>query len=328
MCYSAMAQLNAKKLAVLLMARVQTQLYEEIFERRLTGEKLIIAKGMEESFLKNPQSKEDEAIAEKIKQWHSLQIGETEKNLFAQKKRSADAERTLQVKTTKKAENELRIATAKIEKLKKDLEKHKNLQVLAEADFRIFPKHYISVVVLNKNREKVVVPMRYQMRPSNKDEAFDSEFEGCYNARFDSIDRVEWWRDALGKRHGIILVKKFYENVPTEKYLKNFDLDKDSQSKKNIVLCFEPENTEDMYIPVLWDVWRKKGEATLYSCALITDEPAPEIARAGHDRTPVFLKKSAVDSWLNAQGAVEDIKKILQQRENPGYKHAVFKLAQ
>lgn len=168
-----------------------------------------------------------------------------------------------------------------------------------------------------------LLPMRYHMRPHHKDESFDREYNGCYNARFDNISRVAWWKDSFGKRHGIIVVRRFCENVDPTVYAKKNKLSKEEKEKSNLVLCFEPEDGQEMIIPLIWDVWKKKGQPNLVSAALITDEPAPEIAAAGHDRTPIFLKESVVDEWLNAKGDPKDIKEILMERERPFYSHRV-----
>jgi putative SOS response-associated peptidase YedK len=90
----------------------------------------------------------------------------------------------------------------------------------------------------------------------------------------------------------------------------------------------EPDNVEYMFIPTLWDIWEKDGSPVLYSAALITDEPAPEISAAGHDRTPIFLKESAIDAWLNAkETSVKDLGYVLDQREHPHYSHALVGVA-
>lgn len=328
MCYSAMVQQNAKKIGLRFQARVQYDMYEDLMARRLAGEKITVNKAFETQFTLKPESAEIRKIAKLISDWHKEQIPEIEKQIFAQKKRLADALRSLEKKTTKKAEEDKRIATKKIEKFKQDLEWHRSTNVESESDERIFPSHYMSMLCLDEKGQKVVRPVRYLLRPNNKDETFDRKFGGCYNARLDSLDTVPWWRDALGRRHGLILVTKFYENVPVQRYLKNHKLPDNLQERDNIVLSFAPDNVEYMFIPTLWDVWKKKGASPLYSAALITDEPAPEIAAAGHDRTPIFLKESAVEDWLKApETSLKDLAYVLNQRERPHYSHALMDVA-
>lgn len=320
-----MVKQNAKKMGVEYEARIQQDAFYDLFLRRTQGEKLYIGKGLEESFAK-PEGKKEEAIAKLIKDWHESEILRLEEELFKQKKRLADAERVLNSdKPTKKAENDKRIATDKVEKYLRDLENHKSKKV-SESDQRIFPMHYVAMLALDEKGQRVIMPARYHMRPAGEDESFDRKYFGCYNARFDNLSRVAFWRNVLGKRHGVILVKRFFENVDPAVYAKKNKLPADARDQKNIVLCFEPENTDYMVIPVLWDVWEKKGEPPLVSCALITDDPAPEVAAAGHDRTPIFLKESAIDSWLNAKDA-KTAREVLMNRETPYYSHRVLGVA-
>jgi putative SOS response-associated peptidase YedK len=49
----------------------------------------------------------------------------------------------------------------------------------------------------------------------------------------------------------------------------------------------------------VWSRWTKPGEKDLLSFAIITDDPPPEIAAAGHDRCPVAIKAEHIDAWLN-----------------------------
>jgi putative SOS response-associated peptidase YedK len=325
MCYSAMVEQNPKKYEFRYKATVQTELYEELFRRRLLGEKLYLNKAMEYQFTHEAKSALEKKIANEILKWHEKQIPLLEQDLFKQKKRLADANRTLSVKHTKKAENDQRISSNKIEKILSDLEKNRSLEIVSESEERIFPLHYMTMLCLDDSGEKVVRPVRYLMRPHNKDEKFDAQFSGCYNARFDSLESVPWWADSFRKRHGLILVKKFYENVETKEYLKRNSLPADQLKQKKIVLCFQPDNVEYMFIPTIWDEWKATGQPHLYSAALITDQPAPEIAMAGHDRTPVFLKESVIEDWLNCQGkSPEAIRKVLNTREKPHYSHHVL----
>ena len=37
------------------------------------------------------------------------------------------------------------------------------------------------------------------------------------------------------------------------------------------------------------------------SFAMVTDEPPPEVAAAGHDRCPVFLNSTKIEAWLQPE---------------------------
>lgn len=278
---------------------------------------------MEIQFLKDVKSMEEKEVGAIIRKWREQETKRLNEELEKQEDRLKNALESLKKKETKKALEEKRISISKISKCKYDLTKCESEKIESDSDSRIYPLHYVSVLHLNNKGKKTITPMRYLMRPHTEDPDFDWTHGGCYNARFDSLTKVAFWRDSLEKRRGIIVVEKFYENVPLKNYPNYKKLPKEDQEKENIVVCFEPKGFEQMYIPVIWDKWKKKGEPDLYSVALITDDPPEEVQAAGHDRCPIFLKASAVDVWLNAEGTRKEIKEILIEREAPVYKHKV-----
>lgn len=329
MCYSAMVQQDAKRLARQFDAEIQLKMFAELFDRRTKGEKLSLNKAMELPFLKSAKSMEEKAIAKTIRQWHEAEIPRLEAEIAKQTERLNKAKESLKKKETKKANEDVRIATNKISKAEFDLEKHQSEEIESESDERIYPKNYVSILTTDDKGNRIIMPMRYHMRPHDEEESFDFTHDGCYNARFDSLTRVPFWRDALENgRRGIMVVKKFYENVPTDKYLKNKKLPAALADRENIVVRFEPKGVDEMYIPVLWDRWNKKKPA-LYSGALITDDPPPEVQAAGHDRCPIFLSEDAIDDWLTSElGTGKEIKEqILSRREKPFYDHKVLGVA-
>lgn len=326
MCYSAMVEQDAKKLSRQFDAEIKMEMYAELFDRRADGEKLLLNKAMEIPFLKSAKSIEERSIAKTIRTWHSEEIARIQKDLDAQTERLEKATESLKKKETKKALNDVRVATNKISKFKKDIEKHESEKIESESEERIFPKHYASVVLLDDKGKKIVMPMRYLMRPHDEDESFDDEHDGCYNARYDNLTRVKFWNDSLvNGRRGFIVVKKFYENVQTVDYLKKRKLPAKLADKDNIVVCFEPKGVSEMYIPVLWDLCKIKGVPKLYSMALITDDPPPEVEETGHNRCPIFLKEEALEEWLTSvlKSGKEIKENILSRRETPYYKHEV-----
>lgn len=66
-------------------------------------------------------------------------------------------------------------------------------------------------------------------------------------------------------------------------------------------LQFRPLTGETMLIPCLYSHGTdpENKEPDLWSFAAITDEPEPEVAAAGHDRTVVNIKPEHADAWLN-----------------------------
>jgi putative SOS response-associated peptidase YedK len=131
------------------------------------------------------------------------------------------------------------------------------------------------------------------------------------------------WKFEFGKNHGIVVIKKFFENVKRHDYEKRKL--KKGEEPENMVLRFEPRGFEHIYVPCLYDIWHdEKGKAALHSFALITTDPPPEVAAAGHNRCPIFLKESAIDSWLFPQGkSKKELYAILGERERPFYEHQI-----
>ena len=87
------------------------------------------------------------------------------------------------------------------------------------------------------------------------------------------------------------------------------------------LISFKPESFDLMWAPCLWDEWSDRtGKIYFKSFAIITDEPPVEIERMGHDRCPIFIKKSNIDTWLNPQKFTEgQILKTLRHKTNAHY---------
>lgn len=78
-----------------------------------------------------------------------------------------------------------------------------------------------------------------------------------------------------------------------------------------------------MLIACLWSHWKGKGgEPDLLSFAAITDEPMPEVAAAGHDRTIINIKPDHVDACLDPkQGSLKALYAIFDDKQVPYYEH-------
>ena len=317
MCYSSQIRAEYKKYVRLFGADISLKAYFDIYWRRL-GEpeaRIRIPKAMDFDF-DDPQSNEEREIKGFIDEFNRRQTIESEQELFKQKKRLADAERTLLAKPTKAAAESQRIATGKIEQL---LERLADLRRTTpeDRDARIFPGWYAPVLIVENGR-KVVKPMRYQCRPAGKPASHDVKFPGTYNARRDNLEG--FWKGQFGHTHGIAIFNAFYENVNRHR-TEGREL-RDGERIENVILEFRPRPTQDMLVACLWSRWSAPGEPDLLSFAAITDEPPPEIAAAGHDRCIIPIKPEHVDAWLNpnprdlaAQYA------ILDDRERPYYEH-------
>jgi putative SOS response-associated peptidase YedK len=144
---------------------------------------------------------------------------------------------------------------------------------------------------IGSEQEVEIAPMRYRIRPHGSIKEVPSKFN-VFNARLDSLEMRPTWRGLLGRRHGIVVLERFYEWV------------QDSNSGQKKVISFFPKIQTEIYVPVLWDDWTD-GQSFFRSFALITDEPPQEVLNAGHDRCPIGLSEEGVVHWLSHQRPFE-----------------------
>lgn len=315
MCYSAQIRADYRTYVRLFGAHISIKEFFNTFFKRGQDSTLKIPKAMEAAF-DDAQTPEEGEIKALIDQYKLDQATKYEQELFNQRKRLVDAERKLQVKETKAAANDQRIATNKIFQAKGKLEDLRR-QELLDRDSRIFPGNYAPVMVM-QDGEKVVLPMRYQCRPQGMPASFDRDFPGTYNARRDKLER--FWKAQFGYSHGIMIVDAFYENVNRHK-MEHREL-RENEEIENVVLKFDPSPAEEMLVACLWSRWTAPGQPDLLSFAAITDEPPEEVAAAGHDRCIIPIRRENVDAWLNPDPKnLAAMYAILDDRERPYYEH-------
>ena len=170
-----MVEQDLKSLSRRLKARVDYDSFEDIHRRRTDGEALNIAKALEANFYP-PGSDVEARIKSHIDRHNERVVTQLQTALFAQKKRLADAERSLATKATKKALEDKRIACNKIDWHLKKLAALKRTE-LQPADSRIFPFWYAPLIVM-ENGERVIRPMRYHCRPHAKPASYRKRFDG------------------------------------------------------------------------------------------------------------------------------------------------------
>lgn len=315
MCYSAQIKADYLRFVRAFGARLDLQEFIRLYWEREQGRAIKIPKAVDE-FFAEPQFEEERRIKEMIDRFNQLQAAKLEAELFAQRKRLADAERSLLIKTTKTAAESKRIATDKIDALLRRLDDIRRTEP-NERDGRIFPGHYAPVLIM-EDGERVIKPMRYQCRPAGKPAFYDRKFPGTYNARRDNLGG--FWKELFGYSHGILVINAFYENVAVSR-LEGRTL-AEGEKDANVVLEFKPNPPIDMLVACLWSQWTGEDEPDLLSFAAITDEPPPEIAAAGHDRCVIPIAHERVDAWLNPDaGELAAQYEILDSRERPYYEH-------
>lgn len=307
-CYS--AQIKADYLrfqrqhGAALSIREFFDLYWQRRERK--DRRIRIPKAMDAAFAE-PASDDERQIKALIDEYNAQQAGELEQELFKQRKRLADAERSLQAKTTKAATENKRIATGKVQWCLDKLATLRRTE-LTDDDARIFPGWYAPVMVMDDSGQRVIKPMRYQCRPAGKPAFYDTKFPGTYNARRDNLEGG-FWKGLFGHSHGLMIVNAFFENV--------------ARDGANVVLEFRPRPTQEMLVACLWSRWSAPGEPELlFSFAAITNAPPAEVMAAGHDRCIVPIREVNIDAWLRPDPSKLAAQyAILDDRQRPYYEH-------
>ena len=312
MCYSAQIQAAYMRYLRETGAEMDIDQFVEIFGARVADSSIRIPRAVErwfdEPLFHGKRADAERKIKQLIDEYRAGEITKLEREVFAQKKRQADAERTLASKPTKAATESQRIATDKIEKALTRLDRLKATKP-HPAEARIFPLHY-APIVMQVGGKRLMRLARYHCRKPDEPAFVDKKLPGLYNARRDSLGK--YWKGLFGANHAVMLVDSFFENVQRE--------------GKNQVLHFIPKPEGTMLIACLYSEWRDpKGGPVLLSFAAITDEPPAEVAAAGHDRMIINLKPEHLESWLKPQGrSLEELEKVLSDRQSPYYEHEVM----
>ncbi len=306
MCYSAQIQQALDKLRREHSASVDYEQMVRMFLRRLNDRTIRITRGFEANF-DNPRSPDEKRIKDLIDQHRASMTTKFEQDLFAQKKRLADAERKLKLRETRAALNERRIATSKIGVCLEKLALLRGTQPHPDDD-RIFPFSYAPIIV-NRNGENRIELARYHLRQPGRPASVDKEKDGLYNARRDNLER--FWRGEFGRTHALLIVNSFYENV--------------DRQGTNVVLHYQPRPANQMLVACLYGDWSDGAGNDLLSFAAITDEPPEEIRATGHDRCIINLRQENIAAWLTPGGrSNEELQAILADRQQPYYEHQVM----
>ncbi len=311
----------ARKLSRQLGIRMDYAEVEKLFFRRLDEPGINVSRGFEANF-DEPSNDQERRIKAAIDEHRSRLTGKLEKELFSQKTRLSNAERSLRTKETKKAREDVRIATSKIAALSTKLSDLRGSDLKPD-DNRIFPFVYAGVIVREAG-ENLLTPMRYFCRPAGKPAFYDRQFPGLYNARRDNLEK--FWAEQFGSHHAIMVVESFFENVKLHT-MQHREL-QPGEAEQNVVLQFKPEPQQAMYVACLWSRWTDPQEPSLRGFAAITDEPPADIAAAGHDRCIINLKAEHVEAWLTPQGrSREELQAILSDPQVPVFSHEVAEAA-
>jgi hypothetical protein len=241
MCYSAQVKQDLRKFARQFSASIDYQQFELLFEQRLEYKTIKVSRALEQSFIE-PTNEPEARIRDLIVRHQTAQAQAWEMELFQQKKRLADAQRSLQKKETKKAREGLRIAPGKIDWLLQKLAELKRTD-LNDKDSRIFPMWWAPVIVNDVTAGLRITPMRYHCRPAGKPAWYDRKFDGLYNARRDSLGK--FWRELFCTHHALMVITGFFENLDRHR-LEQREL-QPGETPQNVVIHFSPRPAGDTH---------------------------------------------------------------------------------
>ncbi|MHA6203521.1 SOS response-associated peptidase family protein [Dyella soli] len=318
MCYSAQIEADYDKFVREWGAIISIKRFVELFwEKRKDGGWSKIPKAMREAFRK-PHGEEGFELAKLVAEGDREQAVALQAGLDAQVARLQRAEAVLAgPKPTKSASSDKRIATDKISRAPRNLDDLTSKEP-KDHDTRIDPGIYAPVMI-EKDGQRIVVPMRYQCPLPGWNEKTERRYAGTYNARRDNLEKS--WGKLFGHRHRIMIVTRFYENVSRHK-MEGREL-ATGEKEENVVLKFDPRPPQEMLVACLWNMSLGADHGTdLFTFAAITDEPPPEVLAAGHDRCIVPIKPEHVDAWLSpGPNNLEALYAILDDRARPYYEH-------
>lgn len=297
MCYSAEVWEDFRKYER-LGGTLDIHAFAQMMEaRRATGDLFkVVPKAMRDPFA-HPRNEGEQNIQQKMLDAYRSATLAIEEEIAGQTERLAKAEAVLaSPKPTKKAENDKRVATNKIAAARERLDE---IRARAESDGygRMWPGQFAPVLIRDPaTGARMIVPARYRCRLPGWTKADELEKPGTYNARRDKLSTV--WKKLFGYNHGVIVARRFYESVSLHRMQQRELVP--GERDIPVEIRFEPDPKQDMFLACLWRFVEPTAmEEGFYSFAIITHDPPPEIAIAGHDRCVVALKAENIDAWLD-----------------------------
>lgn len=312
MCYSILVETNLKKLERDFRAALDMSSFEQAYRIRAHGrESIKIPRAIDRAIAAsdNPRAALCQQLAT---QFYDEQKAALSAKVASQNAKVIALEAKLHKRWSKTNHELLERAQRVKAKAQRDLASASQPLVPAKddqsapwqaADAQVFQYSYCPVLT-SRSGQNIISLMRYQLKPRHATADAPSHIN-MFNARRDALITRPSWKPLLGKNHGLVLLKGFYEWVP------------DPATGKAAIIRFSPADGSAMWVPCLYDRWQGDGYH-IDSFAVITDEPPSEIAAAGHDRCPVYPSWEHIDSWL-AGGSVAASDRILASREPVHY---------
>jgi len=215
-----------------------------------------------------------------------------------------EAEEKVKAKATKTNQKSFEVKQRKLQKAKAALE---NASKPPGDSYRIYPFYWAPIIV-EENGSRLIVPARYRILPRTGVEVPNNY--NVFNSRRDSLQSARNWKPLFGKQHAIFPFQNFFEWVERE--------------GKSVELKFNPDGHTGMHAASLYEIYQHPDLGQIRSFSMVTDEPPPEVAAAGHDRCPVFLSYDKIDQWLKPEGqTLQQLDELLDHKERCYYSHAL-----
>ncbi len=214
------------------------------------------------------------------------------------------AEEKFKAKATKTNQKAYETKQRKLNKARTALE---NASKPPADTYRIYP-YYFAPIIIDDAGKRLIVPARFRVLPRTGIEVPNNY--NVFNSRRDSLQSARTWKPLFGKQHALFPFMNFYEWV-----------DRDGRS---VEIKFNPDGHEGMHAASLYEIYKHPELGDIRSFSMVTDEPPPEVAAAGHDRCPVFLGYDKIDQWLHPAGqTLQQLDELLDHKERAYYSHVM-----
>lgn len=209
----------------------------------------------------------------------------------------------------KKADAVMKVPLNEAKRRRKSLETALKTAADSGDTYRIYPK-YFAPLILVEGGERKTVPARYRVMPRSGVEYPDDY--NVYNAVRETLTVRKTWKPLFGQQHALFPFLSFYE------WLRN------PRTGKKEEVSFAPTGYERMWAASLYEEYDDPKIGKVLSFAMVTDLPPPEIAEAGHDRCPIFLREDFIDAWLRPAGiSIKNLDQLLDHRQDVYFENSM-----
>jgi putative SOS response-associated peptidase YedK len=164
------------------------------------------------------------------------------------------------------------------------------------ARYNIAPTQNVLAVRLDEAGNRLAADLRWGLIPSW---AKDTKIMQI-NARSETVSEKPMFRGAFKSRRCLVIADGYYE----------WQTIGEGKGAEKLPWLFEIGEGELFAFAGIWERWEKGPDGPVESCALMTTEPNPLCATV-HDRMPVILDATEIDTWLSPKTPADELAKLL-----------------